>query len=176
MELCIGEPVRSSSSSLFISVSNGRYSELKELIAMHGAENLQGGDLRHDTVTIIGATLDLQDKTVRHAMTPIDRVFMLHIDAKLDYDTLRRICATGHSRIPVYEEVELTVPVHVAISASETGSGDGSLVPATAKKSIDGESLVKTKVKRIMGVLLVKHCVLLDPEGLFYATTFTSFS
>ena len=135
---------------------------------MHGAENLQGGDLRNDTVTIIGATLDLQDKTVRHSMTPIDRVFMLHIDAKLDYDTLRRICATGHSRIPVYEEVELTVPMHVAIAASEMGSGDGSQVPAMAtKKSIDGDSLVKTKAKKIIGVLLVKHCVLLDPEGLF---------
>ncbi|KAL5480374.1 hypothetical protein ACEPAI_1644 [Sanghuangporus weigelae] len=141
-----------------------RRGELKELIALHGAENPLGGDLQNDTVTIIGATLDLQDKTVKHAMTPISRVFMLHIDAKLDYDTLRRICATGHSRIPVYEEVELTVPMHVAITAGEMGFGDGSQVPAHAKKSIDGESLVKTKAKKIIGVLLVKHCVLLDPE------------
>ena len=74
---------------------------------MHGSQNPLGGDLRHDTVTIIGATLDLQDKTVRHAMTSINKVFMLHIDSKLDYDTLRRICSTGHSRIPVYEEVEV---------------------------------------------------------------------
>ncbi|EJD00441.1 DUF21-domain-containing protein [Fomitiporia mediterranea MF3/22] len=141
-----------------------RRAELKELIAMHGAENPLGGDLRTDTVTIIGATLDLQDKTVRHAMTPIDRVFMLHIDAKLDYDTLRRICATGHSRIPVYEEVEVTVPVQVAITAAEMGTGDGSKVPAPAMKSIDGDNLVKTKVKKIIGILLVKQCVLLDPE------------
>ncbi|KAL5501009.1 hypothetical protein ACEPAH_9396 [Sanghuangporus vaninii] len=141
-----------------------RRAELKELIALHGAENPLGGDLQNDTVTIIGATLDLQDKTVKQAMTPISRVFMLHIDAKLDYDTLRRICATGHSRIPVYEEVELTVPMHVAITAGEMGFGDGSQVPAPAKRSIDGESLVKTKVKKIIGVLLVKHCVLLDPE------------
>ncbi|KAL5522114.1 hypothetical protein ACEPAF_1971 [Sanghuangporus sanghuang] len=141
-----------------------RRAELKELIALHGAENPLGGDLQNDTVTIIGATLDLQDKTVKHAMTPISRAFMLHIDAKLDYDTLRRICATGHSRIPVYEEVELTVPIHVAVTAGEMGFGDGSQVPAPAKKSIDGESLVKTKAKKIIGVLLVKHCVLLDPE------------
>ena len=132
---------------------------------MHGAENPLGGDLQNDTVTIIGAALDLQDKTVKHAMTPINRVFMLHIDAKLDYDTLRRICATGHSRIPVYEEVELTVPLHIALTAAEMGFGDGSRAPAAAKKSIDGESLVKTKVKKIIGILLVKHCVLLDPEG-----------
>ena len=136
---------------------------------MHGSENPNGGDLRTDTVTIIGATLDLQDKTVRQAMTPMDRVFMLHIDAKLDYDTLRRICATGHSRIPVYEEVEITVPARVAIMAHELGTGDGSQIPAPNKKSLDGDSLFKTKVKKIIGVLLVKQCVLLDPEGLFQA-------
>ncbi|KAI5119681.1 hypothetical protein M0805_009625 [Coniferiporia weirii] len=144
-----------------------RRGELKELIALHGSENPLGGDLRTDTVTIIGATLDLQDKTVRHAMTPIDRVFMLHIDAKLDYDTLRRVCSTGHSRIPVYEEVEVNVPVHVAITAYETGSGDDALSPTavqTMRKSLDGESLIKTKVKKIVGILLVKQCVLLDPE------------
>lgn len=134
---------------------------------MHGSENPLGGDLRTDTVAIIGATLDLQDKHVKHAMTPIDRAVMLHIDAKLDYDTLRRICATGHSRIPVYEEVEVTVPASVAVNAFEMGFGDGSKAPAPAKKSMDGEPLVITKVKKIVGILLVKQCVLLDPEGLF---------
>ena len=40
--------------------------ELKELIALHSSSNPQGvgGDLRKDTVTIIGATLDLQEKVV----------------------------------------------------------------------------------------------------------------
>ncbi|THH02246.1 hypothetical protein EW145_g6773 [Phellinidium pouzarii] len=143
-----------------------RRGELKELIALHGSENPLGGDLRTDTVTIIGATLDLQDKTVRHAMTPIDRVFMLHIDAKLDYETLRLTCATGHSRIPIYEEVEVNVPAHVAITAYEMGFGDDTLSPAAMEsmKSLHEISLVKTKVKKIIGILLVKQCVLLDPE------------
>ena len=62
-------------------------------------------------------------------MTPIDNVFMLSIDSKLDYDTMKQICLTGHSRVPVYEEVE------VAVDSS------GRL----------------QKAKKIIGILLVKH-------------------
>jgi hypothetical protein len=46
--------------------------ELKELIALHSSLGEFGGDLRTDTVTIIGATLDLQEKTTSHV-----RVFYL---------------------------------------------------------------------------------------------------
>jgi len=67
-------------------------------------------------------------------MTPIDKVFMLPIDAKLDYETLRKVCESGHSRVPVYEEFEFKVGA-----------------PKLAKK--------------IVGILLVKQCVLLDPKG-----------
>ncbi|EIW75999.1 DUF21-domain-containing protein [Coniophora puteana RWD-64-598 SS2] len=113
-----------------------RRAELKELIAMHSAVSSHGGDLKSDTVTIIGATLDLQDKVVSQAMTPIDDVFMLSIDARLDYELLKKICSTGHSRVPVYEEKEIAMDY----------SGR------------------KEKVKKILGILLVKHCVLLDPQ------------
>lgn len=85
-----------------------RRAELKELIAMHSSVGEYGGDLKTDTVTIIGGALDLQEKVVKQAMTPIEDVFMLSIDAKLDYETLRRVCLTGHSRIPVYEEVQMS--------------------------------------------------------------------
>ncbi|KAG6330079.1 hypothetical protein ID866_9011 [Astraeus odoratus] len=112
-----------------------RRAELKELIAMHSSISPHGGDLNTDTVTIIGATLDLQEKVVKQAMTPIENVFMLSIDSTLDYESLKRICLTGHSRVPVYEEVE---------------------VPANSGRM--------EKVKRIIGILLVKHCVLLDPK------------
>ncbi|KAJ7511808.1 hypothetical protein B0H11DRAFT_1844761 [Mycena galericulata] len=107
-----------------------RRAELKELIAMHSSHATHGGDLRNDTVTIIGATLDLQEKVVSQAMTPISDVFMLSIDSHLDYDLLKQICLTGHSRVPVYEEVELN----------------------------------GNKLKKIVGILLVKQCVLLDPK------------
>lgn len=40
----------------------GQLTELKELIALHATTGQLGGDLKADTVNIIGATLDLQEK------------------------------------------------------------------------------------------------------------------
>lgn len=113
-----------------------RRAELKELIAMHATTGELGGDLNKDTVNIIGATLDLQEKVVKQAMTPIDKVFMLNVDSKLDYDTMKKISETGHSRIPVYEDVE--VPI---VTESEASKGIPSI----------------QKVKKIVGILLVKQ-------------------
>ncbi|KAF8152292.1 hypothetical protein B0H34DRAFT_724589 [Crassisporium funariophilum] len=125
-----------------------RRAELKELIAMHSSHATHGGDLKVDTVTIIGATLDLQEKVVRQAMTPIIDVFMLSIDSKLDYALLKKICQTGHSRVPVYEEVD--VPVSVAKGEDTTRE--------------EKQQQRTQKVKKIIGILLVKQCVLLDPK------------
>jgi len=61
-------------------------------------------------------------------MTKIENVFMLSIEARLDYETLRQICLTGHSRVPVYEEVDLP-------------DGTGQMI----------------KAKKIVGILLVKQ-------------------
>lgn len=113
-----------------------RRGELKELIALHSSMSSLGGDLKTDTVAIIGATLDLQEKVVKQAMTSIENVFMLSIDSKLDYALMKKICLTGHSRVPVYEEVD---------------------IPADASDRM-------LKVKKIIGILLVKHCLLLDPK------------
>lgn len=111
-----------------------RRTELKELVAMHAEMGGHGGDLNTDVVTIMGATLDLQIKSVRDAMTPMKDVFQLPITSKLDYETLGQILKAGHSRIPVYEEIA----VH---------SGDA-----------------KESKRRIIGVLLTKQLILLDPE------------
>ena len=55
------------------------YSELKELIAMHSSTGQHGGDLNTDTITIIGATLDLQEKVVRQVGTAsVDSPHALH--------------------------------------------------------------------------------------------------
>ena len=139
---------------------------------MHSNGGELGGDLKTDTVTIIGGALDLQEKVcfdsihrrsvgliysqvVMQAMTPIENVFMLSIDAKLDYETLRKVCRTGHSRIPVYDEVE--IPMHVA----GVDIGDAS----ASRLSLDGRQARVQRVKKIIGILLVKQCVLLDPNG-----------
>lgn len=57
---------------------------------------------------------------------------MLSIESRLDYETLAKVVRSGHSRVPVYEEV------------------------------IEGDASVS---KKIIGILLVKQCILLDPEG-----------
>ncbi|WVR07902.1 hypothetical protein IAU60_004945 [Kwoniella sp. DSM 27419] len=120
-----------------------RRSELRELIKMHAAGAEGGGDLDFDTVQMAQGALDLAQKTVKEAMTPIDQVFMLPIDAKLDYETLGEVVRSGHSRIPVYQMVE--VP-DIDLTAPTKG-------------------FKKTKmVKKVLGSLLVKSCVLLDPE------------
>ncbi|KAI9058934.1 DUF21-domain-containing protein [Trametes sanguinea] len=137
-----------------------RRAELKELIAMHSNTGQLGGDLKTDTVTIIGGALDLQEKVVHQAMTPIKDVFMLNIDAKLDYETLRKVCLTGHSRIPVYEEVEIPVPKLVA----KVNISEADLDASASRLSLDGRQQLTQKVKKIVGILLVKQCVLLDPK------------
>lgn len=60
---------------------------------------------------------------------------MLSIDAVLDWETLRKICLTGHSRVPVYEEVD---------------------VPFGYDKD-DRQNMRMERVKKIVGILLVKQ-------------------
>lgn len=44
----------------------------------------KGGELTHDETTIISGALELTEKTASQAMTPIDAVFSLDVNAKLD--------------------------------------------------------------------------------------------
>lgn len=181
-----------------------RRSELKELVNMHAA-TAGRGDLNNDTVTIVGGALDLQEKVVKQAMTPIDRVFMISIDSKLGYETLQQIVSSGHSRIPVYQEIE--IPVNRARGGSGTltpirggflsalsrkasnsqskqsvddqrtlegsvtnekesvgDTQDSAATAASGEKSNTMSSTTTIRRKKIIGALLVKQCVLLDPE------------
>ena len=85
-------------------------------------------------------------------MTPISDVFMLSIDSHLDYALLKEICLTGHSRVPVYEEID--IPASVA-------KGDENL------EGREDRQQRTQKVRKIVGILLVKQCVLLDPKGIY---------
>lgn len=67
-------------------------------------------------------------------MTPVSSLFSLPITAILDYETLGKILKAGHSRIPVYEDTPI---------------------------ESNGE---KTSQRKIIGVLLTKQLILLDPE------------
>ncbi|KAG2186983.1 hypothetical protein INT44_003211 [Umbelopsis vinacea] len=80
-----------------------RSAELKELIALHATTQEKGGDLQTDAVTILQGALDLQEKSVVHAMTHIKDVFMLSINTTLDRKTMTRIMKSGHSRIPIFD-------------------------------------------------------------------------
>lgn len=77
---------------------------------------------------------------------------MLSINSKLDYKTLRKICATGHSRVPVFEEVE--VPASGVIEARNKAGPAITTMPSIDGKDGGGKMMV---VKKIIGVLLVKQ-------------------
>ncbi|MCD9639071.1 hypothetical protein HAX54_023354 [Datura stramonium] len=79
-----------------------RRAELKTLVNMHGNEAGKGGELSHDETTIIAGALDLAQKTVKDAMTPMSRVFSLDLHSKLTNETMNLIISKGHSRVPVY--------------------------------------------------------------------------
>jgi metal transporter CNNM len=52
---------------------------------------------------IMTGALELHRLRVKDVMLPLDEVFMLSSDTKLDAETLATIVLKGHSRIPVYE-------------------------------------------------------------------------
>jgi hypothetical protein len=69
-------------------------------------------------------------------MTPLNKVFMLPADARLNQQTMRAILASGHSRIPVYTRGDRCVCVclgglglnarvaHSALAAGLTPGGN----------------------------------------------------
>ncbi|WFC97553.1 hypothetical protein MYAM1_000267 [Malassezia yamatoensis] len=168
--------------------------ELKELVTMHAATGGHGGDLKGDTVAIVGGALDMQEKVAKEAMTPIDRVHMIPITAKLDFATLETIVRSGHSRIPVYQDVETSLAASGTWTPRAGASGAVNVLSRTlglrsdsigASRSISDSDEIgqhplvgnqarnaslpplhpsKTVRRKILGALLVKQCVLLDPD------------
>ncbi|KAL8199754.1 hypothetical protein R6Q57_013322 [Mikania cordata] len=81
-----------------------RRAELKTLVDMHGDKAGKGGELTTDEITIITGALDLAQKTVKDAMTPLSEIFSLELNSKLDEDTMSLLLSKRHSRVPVYIE------------------------------------------------------------------------
>ncbi|CDW87629.1 metal transporter cnnm2 [Stylonychia lemnae] len=52
---------------------------------------------------ILSAVLELKTKGIGQVMTPIDKAFMIDINANLNQHLLKKIYSEGYSRIPVYE-------------------------------------------------------------------------
>ncbi|XP_024626072.1 DUF21 domain-containing protein At4g14240 [Medicago truncatula] len=78
--------------------------QIKTFVSIHGKEAGIGGELTLDETTIINGALDLTQKTVEKAMTPIESTFSLDVNSKLDWEAMGQIIDRGHSRIPVYNE------------------------------------------------------------------------
>jgi len=82
-----------------------RRAELKELVAIHQRhkkKELHEEPLSSDEVKMIRGALELKSKTVDKVMIPIDKVFMLNANEKLDKSVRDRIVRSGRSRIPVF--------------------------------------------------------------------------
>ncbi|XP_068698745.1 uncharacterized protein [Montipora foliosa] len=81
-----------------------RRAELKELVSLHQESTDANEDpLRDDEVMIIQGALEMRNKTVKDKYTPLEEVYMLDANRKLDNDTMKEISVKGHSRVPVYD-------------------------------------------------------------------------
>jgi metal transporter CNNM len=91
--------------------------QLRALVKLHARAGRRGapGVLSADEATIMTGALDLADKRVEAAMTPLSHVFSLPADARLDENALERILARGHSRVPVHAPGEPRRVVGVAL-------------------------------------------------------------
>jgi metal transporter CNNM len=74
-------------------------SELLKLLEIHVDANAMDKDTA-DTMT---GALTFKNILVRDVMTPLENVFMLSVDERLNFETIGTIFKKGYSRIPVYE-------------------------------------------------------------------------
>lgn len=60
--------------------------------------------LTKDEVTIITGVLEMKNKTPKHCMIHIEKVFSLNIKDKVDKETIEKIILSSHSRVPLYRD------------------------------------------------------------------------
>ncbi len=66
-------------------------------------DSTMAAPLHEDEVAIVSGVLQTYEKSVKDAMIPLDRVYCLSRDTKLDKHTMADIMAAGYSRVLVYE-------------------------------------------------------------------------
>ncbi len=79
----------------------GTVYDKKKLIELLRVTN-ENNDLEKEEVDIVTGALVYKDKTVKDVMTKVEDVYMLPLNAILDFDTVSEIREQGYSRIPVY--------------------------------------------------------------------------
>eukprot|EP01134_Creolimax_fragrantissima_P007661 CFRG7661T1 len=84
-----------------------RRDELKVLVDLHTSNEEE--PLSEDEITIIRGVLDMANKNVMSAMQPIDTVYSISHDDKLDEAKVKEIYSVGHSRVPVYRNGGLDI-------------------------------------------------------------------
>lgn len=80
-------------------------SMFKHLIMQHAEETQADFDV--DETAIMCSVLELKDKMVADIMTPLEKVFAIEYNTKLDFEQLEKLMECCHSRIPVFHK-ELT--------------------------------------------------------------------
>eukprot|EP00793_Prasinoderma_coloniale_P001600 PRCOL_00003405-RA len=120
-------------------VTRYRRSELK---ALAGIEGERGGITADETLIVEGA-LELVGKCAGDVMTPLAEATLLADDARMDEETMTRLLREGHSRVPVVR------------APTAPGAGGAPLVGAGDARLAAGD---------LLGVLLVKQCLMLRPE------------
>ena len=66
-------------------------------------------DISEDEFEILEGGLEFSERTVKDVMTPVVNTFFLKQETVLDKEKLNEIHASGHSRIPVYNETSRKV-------------------------------------------------------------------
>jgi metal transporter CNNM len=77
-------------------------SELIEMVKLQvclGADDMEAGRMAKQ---VVEGAVNFREKRVVDVMTPLNDAYMLSIDTRLGYDTIREIFHTGFSRVPVY--------------------------------------------------------------------------
>ncbi len=89
----------------------GTVYDKKKLIELLRVTN-ENNDLEKEEVDIVTGALVYKDKTVKDIMTTVEDIYMLPLEAVLDFDTVSEIREQGYSRIPVYHSERKNI-VHV---------------------------------------------------------------